>query len=269
MYIDLLGMQCLVSLSDALAEYTFPLYITLAVQKPPATESIRAPGPLNPTTLPETEPTQAGLQTVCAMLNPRWPALLAALSFLLTTNLSDSIFDDVLGALQTLARAAGYLALPTPRDAFLTALAKAALPPRVVTLNIQRLMCQPSDVTWDAITSHLFFVLCHPSTLPFILLQSARTLDNFDIVYQLLEETLDAGGHPLTTSPNALRDIVLHPSLITKILSVTGVSGLTGPTTNNMSAFSSPIPWWKAGVRYNNNEIYFDIVETLDAVVNK
>ena len=125
-------MQCLVSLSDALAEYTFPLYITLAVQKPPATESIRAPGPLNPTTLPETEPTQAGLQTVCAMLNPRWPALLVALSFLLTTNLSDSIFDDVLGALQTLARAAGYLALPTPRDAFLTALAKAALPPRVV-----------------------------------------------------------------------------------------------------------------------------------------
>lgn len=99
---------------------------------------------------------------------------------------------------------------------------------------------------------------------------TAPTLkDNFDIVYQLLEETLDAGGHPLTTAPNALRDIVLHPSLITKILSVTGVSGLTGPTTNNMSAFSSPIPWRKAGVRYNNNEIYFDIVETLDAVVNK
>jgi len=66
------------------------------------------------------------------MLNTGWPALLAALSFLLTTNLSDSIFGDVLGALQTLARAAGCLALPTPRDAFLTALAKAALPPRVV-----------------------------------------------------------------------------------------------------------------------------------------
>src|SRR5258708_33350874 len=38
---------------------------------------------------------------------------------------------------------------------------------------------------------------------------TAPTLkDNFDIVHQLLEETLDAGGHPLTTSPNALRDIV-------------------------------------------------------------
>lgn len=99
---------------------------------------------------------------------------------------------------------------------------------------------------------------------------TAPTLrDNFDTVHQLLEETLDAGGHPLTTSPNALRVIVIPPSLMTKILSVTGVSGLTGPTMNSMSAFSSPIPWRRAGVRYNNNEVYFDIVETLDAVVNK
>ena len=133
-YIYLLGVQCLVSLSDGLAGYTFPLYNTLAVQKPLAgsTEPVRAPGPLDPSTLPETEPARAGLRTVRAMLNAGWPALLAALSFLLTTNLSDSIFGDVLGALQTLARAAGCLALPTPRDAFLTALAKAALPPRVV-----------------------------------------------------------------------------------------------------------------------------------------
>ena len=54
--------------------------------------------------------------------------LLATLSFLLTTNLYDPPFGDVLGALQALALAAGYLALPTPRHAFLTVLAKAALP---------------------------------------------------------------------------------------------------------------------------------------------
>lgn len=33
--------------------------------------------------------------------------------------------------------------------------------------------------------------------------------------------------------------------------------------------FSSPIPWRKAGLRYNHNEIYFDMVEELKAVVNK
>ncbi|KAH9013194.1 hypothetical protein EDB84DRAFT_1533406 [Lactarius hengduanensis] len=133
-YIYLLGVQCLVSLSDGLAGYAIPLYSTLAVQKPlpGSAEPVRAPGALDPSTLPPTEPARAGLLTVCAMLNAGWPALLAALSFLLNTNLSDALFGDVLGALQALARAAGCLALPTPRDAFLTALAKAALPPRVV-----------------------------------------------------------------------------------------------------------------------------------------
>ncbi|KAI0300723.1 hypothetical protein B0F90DRAFT_1722805 [Multifurca ochricompacta] len=103
-YIYLLGVQCLVSLSDGLAGYAIPLYNTFAIQKPPAgsTEPVRAPGPLDPSTLPVTEPAREGLLAARAMLNA------------------------------ALARAAGSLALPTPRDAFLTALAKAALPPRVV-----------------------------------------------------------------------------------------------------------------------------------------
>ena len=37
----------------------------------------------------------------------RWPVLIAALSFLLTTNLSNLIFVNVLGTLQILAPAAG------------------------------------------------------------------------------------------------------------------------------------------------------------------
>ena len=61
------------------------------------------------------------------MLNAGWPALLAAPSFLFTRNLSDFILGDILGALQTLARASRCLALPTPRDASFTALAKATL----------------------------------------------------------------------------------------------------------------------------------------------
>ncbi|TRM68515.1 Mu homology domain-containing protein [Schizophyllum amplum] len=102
---------------------------------------------------------------------------------------------------------------------------------------------------------------------------SAATMkDNFDVVYQLLEETLDAGGHPLTTSPNALRDIVLPPSLLTKLLNVAGAN-LTSTLNSGGSAaggaFSSPIPWRKSGLRYNNNEIFFDVDEQLRAVVNK
>lgn len=104
---------------------------------------------------------------------------------------------------------------------------------------------------------------------------SAATLkDNFDVVYQLLEETLDSGGHPLTTTPNALRDIVLPPSLLNKLLSVAGAN--VNSTINSGSglgaaggAFSSPIPWRKAGLKYTSNEIYFDLVEELRAIVNK
>jgi hypothetical protein len=66
-------------------------------------------------------------------LNAGWPALLlAALSFLLNMNLSDSLFGVVLGTLQSLTCATGCLTLPTPRGAFFTALIKAALPPHVV-----------------------------------------------------------------------------------------------------------------------------------------
>ncbi|KAF5363318.1 hypothetical protein D9756_000586 [Leucocoprinus leucothites] len=99
---------------------------------------------------------------------------------------------------------------------------------------------------------------------------SAATMrENFDVVYQLLEETLDAGGRPLTTSPNALRDIVLPPSLLTKLLSVAGANVNTSFNTGTGGPFSSPTPWRKANVRHNANEIYFDMVEELNAIVNK
>ena len=89
-------MQVIVSLSDGLAGYTFH---TLVVRKRPAgsTEPVRAPGPPSPTTHPNTELAGLGYETVRAMLNTGWPALLTSL-FFLTTNLSDSMFGDVLGA---------------------------------------------------------------------------------------------------------------------------------------------------------------------------
>ena len=47
--------------------------------------------------LPETELAGRSLQnSVRAILNAGWPALLVALSSLLTTNLSNSIFGDIL-----------------------------------------------------------------------------------------------------------------------------------------------------------------------------
>ncbi|KAK8869688.1 hypothetical protein IAR55_000256 [Kwoniella newhampshirensis] len=89
--------------------------------------------------------------------------------------------------------------------------------------------------------------------------------DNFDIVYMLIEEMLDE-GHPMTMETNMLKEIVLPPSLVRKILNAAGVSGLQTHTT---TPFTAPIPWRRSGVRHSTNEIYFDIEESLDAIVDR
>lgn len=96
---------------------------------------------------------------------------------------------------------------------------------------------------------------------------------------------LDSVGHPLTTSHNALRDIVLPPSLLSKLIAAAGanlaaIGSVAGGSTGNSGGghgfssvasgpFASPIPWRRAGVKYASNEIYFDMVEDLRAIVNK
>jgi hypothetical protein len=67
------------------------------------------------------------------MIESGWPALLAALSFIVTTNLSDELFVDVLASYQAMANVSGMLGLTTPRDAFFNSLAKFAVPTRVVS----------------------------------------------------------------------------------------------------------------------------------------
>ena len=62
-----------------------------------------------------------------------WPALLAALSFIIGTNLSDELFVEVLTSYEAMLNVAGMLGLTTPRDAFFTSLAKLAVPSRVVS----------------------------------------------------------------------------------------------------------------------------------------
>jgi hypothetical protein len=51
----------------------------------------------------------------------------------------------------------------------------------VAMLNIQRPVYWFEDAAWDAITSHLTFVLCPPVVPQRIRLQTARTLDDISI----------------------------------------------------------------------------------------
>lgn len=72
------------------------------------------------------------LLIVRSIIDTAWPPLLAALSFIISTNLSDELFVDVLASFQAMTNVSGMLGLTTPRDAFLTGLGKFSVPGRVV-----------------------------------------------------------------------------------------------------------------------------------------
>ncbi|THU96822.1 hypothetical protein K435DRAFT_722517 [Dendrothele bispora CBS 962.96] len=133
-YIYLLAVQCLISLCEGFASFAAPLYSSIVIQKPRAAGEavIRAPPALDFGTLPPDEPSTKHLRIVRDIIESGWPALLAALSFVISTNLSDELFVDVLASYQAMTNVSGMLGLTTPRDAFFTSLSKFAVPSRVV-----------------------------------------------------------------------------------------------------------------------------------------
>ena len=90
--------------------------------------------------------------------------------------------------------------------------------------------------------------------------------ENFSTVYQLLEEMMDY-GYPLTTEPNALKAMIAPVSVISKITSAT----LGASTVSDLlpDGTISNMPWRKTGVKYTQNEIYLDIIEEIDAIVDR
>ncbi|CAO0792746.1 unnamed protein product [Mucor circinelloides] len=87
--------------------------------------------------------------------------------------------------------------------------------------------------------------------------------ENFVTVYQLLEEMMDY-GYPLTTEPNALKEIIMPPTIMNKMMTTVGAAAGVAP---KFPQSMSNIPWRKAGVKYTQNEIYFDIIEEIDATI--
>merc|ERR1712196_676867 len=71
--------------------------------------------------------------------------------------------------------------------------------------------------------------------------------ENFLLLYQLLDEMMD-NGMPLTTEPNILKSMILPPTTLGRM--------------------AGNVPWRKSGAKYSNNEIYFDIVEELDSIID-
>ena len=94
---------------------------------------VRAPPALDLNALPQNESQTHHLRIVQSIISQDWPALLAALSFIVATNLSDELFVEVLASYQAMTNVSGMLGLATPRDAFFNSLSKFAVPTGVVS----------------------------------------------------------------------------------------------------------------------------------------
>jgi AP-3 complex subunit mu len=72
-------------------------------------------------------------------------------------------------------------------------------------------------------------------------------------------------GMPFTTEPNALMEIIPPATLARKVVGgITGQSSMSGtmPEGNLTNT-----PWRKQGVKYAANEIYFDVIEEVDCII--
>lgn len=91
--------------------------------------------------------------------------------------------------------------------------------------------------------------------------------DNFVIVYELLDEMID-NGFPLTTEYSILKEMIAPPNIVSKVLSV--VTGNSSNVTSTLpGATASCVPWRTTELNYASNEVYVDLVEEMDATVNR
>ncbi|KAH9577241.1 Mu homology domain [Trypanosoma melophagium] len=93
---------------------------------------------------------------------------------------------------------------------------------------------------------------------------SENTLrENFSVVYQILEELID-NGYPLTTEMHVLEELVVPPTLENKFRNV-----LDAPAKIKRRGMGvRSVPWRDPSTRHRSSEIFFDVVEQLDCIVD-
>ncbi|RFU36309.1 hypothetical protein B7463_g41, partial [Scytalidium lignicola] len=161
-YIYSLTLACISGFSEGLAKFILPLTVPEArsrkkTTKIPGSEgesattdakgegSSRAalerqasikrnPVPVNPMLL-EDHPLYAEVKTCAGIVEECWPAILATCSTFLYASLDSDYYHGLVRSFQKFTHVAGLLRLNTPRDAFLTTLGKAAVPPNVLTAS--------------------------------------------------------------------------------------------------------------------------------------
>ena len=121
------------------------------------------------------------------------------------------------------------------------------MPPLVATEFLVRV----ADIFVD------YFEVCTAATMK----------SHFVTVYQLLEEMMDSGV-PTNTESNLLKELIPPPSVVGRIASV--MSGNAGVAASAVlpGGLASAVPWRRSDCRYGSNEVFFDVVECVDATLD-
>ncbi|CAL8127090.1 unnamed protein product [Orchesella dallaii] len=90
--------------------------------------------------------------------------------------------------------------------------------------------------------------------------------EHYVIIFELLDEMLD-NGFPLATESNILKELIKPPNILRTIANT--VTGKSNVSCTLPSGQLSNIPWRRSGVKYANNEAYFDVIEEVDAIIDK
>lgn len=103
--------------------------------------------------------------------------------------------------------------------------------------------------------------------------------ENFSTVYQLLQEMFDY-GYPLTTEPYALEELVPRPTLenrmramldaalVNKVMPAAASRPTLGVGSRQAASAFGGVPWRDPETRHGTNEVLFDVVESLDYVLD-
>ncbi|KAG9244804.1 endosomal peripheral membrane protein-like protein [Calycina marina] len=155
-YIYSLTLTCIGGFADGLAKFILPLTVPekprkkalkqsevdpstpsdfrSGAERTTATSFKKNPVPANPLSLGDH--TLFDQVKICAgIVEDCWPAVLATCSTLLYAALDSEYYHTLVRSFQRFAHVAGLLRLSTPRDAFLTTLGKAAVPPQLLTAS--------------------------------------------------------------------------------------------------------------------------------------
>ncbi|KAI1498324.1 endosomal peripheral membrane protein [Biscogniauxia marginata] len=184
-YIYALTLSCITSLSEGLAKFILPLTVPgdsrsrkrsvkqsgmgrespvsvdgdgpellkASLERTTTSSSLERSGsfkknpvPVNPLALKD-HPLHADVKVCAVIIEECWPAILATCSTFLYAALDSEYYHSLVRAFQKFAHVAGLLQLTTPRDAFLTTLGKAAVPPNVLTACLNSGSSKPAVST--------------------------------------------------------------------------------------------------------------------------